>query len=108
MGSTTAETKESTVAQSSSEVKTAIVGSDKAIGYVGFSYIRDGAIKAIAIDGVEPTVQTIKNGAYLLNRHLYFYTYGKPTDGAEAFIEFAKSADGKKIANENGFIPLSA
>ncbi|MGA9098551.1 MAG: phosphate ABC transporter substrate-binding protein [Methanotrichaceae archaeon] len=108
MGSTTAETKESTVAQSSSEVKTAIVGSDKAIGYVGFSYIRDGAISAVAVNGVLPTVQTIVDGSYLLNRHLYFYTFGDPKPGAKAFTDFVTSAAGQKIADENGFIPLSA
>lgn len=108
MGSTTAKTKENTVAQGSAEVKTAIIGSDKAIGYVGFSYIRDGAIKAIAVDSVAPTVDSIKNGLYYLNRHLYLYTLGDPKPGAKAFIEFAKSAAGQKIADENGFIPLSS
>ncbi len=108
MGSTKAETHESTVAQGSAEVKTAIVGSDKAIGYVGFSYIQDGAIKAVALDGVMPTVQAIKDGTYLLHRHLYFYTFGDPKPGAKAFIDFAKSAAGQKVAQENGFIPLSA
>ncbi|MGA9098995.1 MAG: phosphate ABC transporter substrate-binding protein PstS family protein [Methanotrichaceae archaeon] len=108
MGSTKAETKESTVAQGSAEVKTAIVGSDKAIGYVGFSYIQDDTIKAIALNGVLPTVQSIKNGSYLLSRHLYLYTFGDPTPGAKAFIDFTKSAAGQNIAQENGFIPLTS
>jgi len=107
MGSSTAETKENTAAGSNSEVRTAIVGSDKAIGYVGFSYQRDGAIKALTVNGVLPTVQTIKDGSYLLARQLYFYTYGDPTPGAKAFTDFVTSADGQKIADENGFIPLS-
>jgi phosphate transport system substrate-binding protein len=108
MGSTSAETRESTVAQSSAEVRTAILGSDKAIGYVGFSYQRDGAIKAVYVNGVLPTVQTIKDGSYLLSRHLYFYTYGDPTPGAKAFTDFVTSAAGQKIAEDDGFIPLSS
>jgi phosphate transport system substrate-binding protein len=106
MGSTKAETKESTVAQGSAEVKTSIVGSDKAIGYVGFSYIQDDAIKAVVLDGVMPTIQSIKDGSYLLHRHLYFYTFGDPKPGAKVFIDFVTGKDGQKIAQENGFIPL--
>ena len=108
MGSTSAVTKENTVAQSNSEVRLAILGSDKAIGYVGFSYQRDGAIKALTVNGILPTVQTIKDGSYLLARHLYFYTYGDPTPGAKAFTDFVTSAAGQKIASDNGFIPLSS
>jgi len=108
MGSTSAETKENTVAQGSAEVKTAIVGSDKAIGYVGFSYIQDSTIKAIALNGVLPTIQSIKNGSYLLNRRLYLYTFGDPKPGAKVFIDFTKSAAGQEIAQENGFIPLTS
>jgi phosphate transport system substrate-binding protein len=107
MGSTKAETMESTVAQGSAEVKTAIAGSDKAIGYVGFSYVQDGAIKAVAVDGVMPTVQTIKSGSYLLHRNLYLYTFGNPKPGAKVFIDFVTGSEGQKIAQENGFIPLS-
>ncbi len=108
MGSTKAETKEGTVAQGSAEVKTAIVGSDKAIGYVGYGYVQDGAIKAVALDGILPTIQSIKDGSYLLHRHLYLYTFGDPKPGAKTYIDFTKSAAGQKIAQENGFIPLSA
>jgi len=108
MGSTTAETKENTVAQGSAEVKTAIAGSDKAIGYLGFSYIQEGVIKPIALNGVLPTIQSIKDGSYLLNRHLYLYTFGDPKPGARVFIDFTKSSAGQNIAQENGFIPLTS
>lgn len=106
MGSTKAQTKESTVAQGSAEVKTAITGSYKAIGYLGFSYVRDDAMGVITLDGVKPTVQSIKDGSYLLHRHLYLYTFGDPKPGAKAYIDFAKSAAGQKIAEENSFIAM--
>jgi len=107
MGSTTAETPGvSTSAQGSAEVKTAVTGSDKAIGYIGFSYAESGDIGVLKYEGVNPDVKNIKSGSYPLNRHLYFYTFGQPTSCAQKFIDFVLSADGQKLAEENGFIAL--
>ncbi|NYT03032.1 MAG: phosphate ABC transporter substrate-binding protein [Methanosarcinales archaeon] len=105
MGSKQAETPGvDTEAAENSEVKTAIVGSDWAIGYLGYSYISEGKVKPIALDGVTPTVESIKDGSYVLARKLYFYTYGEPTPGAQAFIDFVRGPTGRAIAEENGYI----
>ena len=53
MGDKKAETPGvSTVAGSNAEVRTIITGSNKAIGYLGFSYAEDGAVGMITLDGV--------------------------------------------------------
>lgn len=107
MGDKKAETPGAgTTAMGSSEVKTAIVGSDSAIGYLGFSYTEGGNIGVITLDGVLPSMQTIKDGSYKLHRRLYLYTFGESTSCAKAFIDFATSAEGQKVAEYNGFIPL--
>lgn len=90
----------------SSEVKTAIRGGDNAIGYMGYSYVLRGDTRIIALDGVCPKIETIKNGTYPLARKLYFYTYGDPTPGAKAFMDYLLGPEGQKIALENGFIPV--
>ena len=95
-----------TVAGSNAEIRTALTGSDSAIGYLGFSYAEDGAVGVITLDGVTPTSETIKDGSYELARKLYFYTFGDATKGAQAFIEFMTGADGQKVAEEYGFVPL--
>lgn len=92
-------------ASESSEVKTAVLWSDNAIGYVGYSYILRGDVRVIALDGVLPTIESIKDGRYPLSRRLYFYTLGEPRPGARAFIDYLKSPEGQRIALENGFIP---
>ena len=92
-------------AAESSEVKTAIRGSDNAIGYVGYSYIMRGDSKVISLDGIPPTIENIKNGTYPLARELYFITLGRPSPGAKAFTDYVLSPEGQKIAIENGFIP---
>jgi phosphate transport system substrate-binding protein len=93
-------------AADSSEVKTAIQGSDNAIGYVGYSYVMKGDTKVVSLDGIQPTIENIKNGTYALARKLYLITLGEPKPGAKAFIDYILSSDGQKIATENGFIPI--
>jgi phosphate transport system substrate-binding protein len=106
LGSKDAETPGvDTVAMGGAEVKTAISGSDKAIGYLGFNYLGSG-VASIAFNGVAPTYENIKLGIYELHRHLYFYTFGKPSDGAQAFIDFVQGPQGQKIAAQEGFIPI--
>jgi phosphate transport system substrate-binding protein len=105
-GNTTVETLGvDTVALGSAEVKTAIAGSDKGIGYLGFSYAEGEDIRALALDGVFPTVDDIKGRSYQLSRRLYLYSYESPSPGAMSFIEFVQSPTGQEIAQENGFIP---
>jgi phosphate transport system substrate-binding protein len=97
-----------TIAMSSAEVKTAIAGSDRAIGYLGYSYIQGESIGLIALDGQQMTVETIKRGSYPLARKLYLVTFGLPTPGAKAYIDFLSGPYGQKIAQENGFIPATS
>ena len=107
MGSKEAETPgEAYVAEESSLVKTAMQRSNKAIGYVGYSYVKGGDTKMISLDGVLPTIENIRNGTYPLSRELYFVTLGEPSPGAKAFIDYVLSSEGQKIATENGFIPV--
>ena len=106
LGSRDAETPGvDTVAFGGAEVKTAISGSDKAIGYLGFNYL-GGGVHGIAFNGVMPNYDNIKLDLYELHRHLYFYTFGKPSDGAQAFIDFVQGPQGQKIAAQEGFIPI--
>jgi phosphate transport system substrate-binding protein len=96
-----------TVALGSAEVKTALAGSDKAIGYLGFSYGKGGNIQTLALDGVPPSLQSIRNSSYELSRKLYFYTFGETKAGPRAFIAFVMGPEGQKVAEEQGFVPLA-
>jgi phosphate transport system substrate-binding protein len=107
MGSATVETPGvKTVCMSSAEIKSAVIGSDNAIGYIGFSYAESDDVGVLKYEGINPNVANIKSGSYPLARHLYFYTWGQPTPCAQKFIDFVLSPDGQKIADENGFVPI--
>jgi phosphate transport system substrate-binding protein len=107
MGSKEAETPAvSYDAGESSEVKFSTQRSDNAIGYMGYSFVMTGDTKVISLNGIQPTIENIKSGAYPLARKLYFVTLGEPSPGARAFIDYILSPEGQKIAEENGFIPI--
>ena len=91
---------------SNAEVKTAVTGSDKAIGYVGMNYVQGGAQRAVAYEGVMPIAETIKDGSYPLSRALNLYTFGDPSPAAETFIDFVLSEEGQRIVEGAGFVSI--
>ena len=87
------------------------VGRDpNAIGYGGIAYgkgIRAIAVKPDAASpAVAPTMENVTRGLYPLSRALLMYTAGEPRGTARAFIDFARSPEGQKIASEVGYYPL--
>jgi len=90
---------------SNKAVATTVEKTPGAIGYVGLGYI-SSKVKALAVDGVEPTKETVVSGKYKLARPLYLYTDGKPTGLAKEFIDFVLSPEGQKIVDKIGFVPV--
>ena len=56
-----------------------------AIGYIGHGYLTP-KVKAVTVDKIECTKQTIQSEKYPLSRYLYVYTNGKPTGNVQKFI----------------------
>jgi phosphate transport system substrate-binding protein len=73
------------------------------IGFLGLGFV-DRSVKVIAVNGVLPSVKTVKNGTYQVSRPLYFYTNGQPSGSVKQFISLPQSSDGKAIITELGFI----
>ncbi|MFA4990149.1 MAG: PstS family phosphate ABC transporter substrate-binding protein [Candidatus Omnitrophota bacterium] len=76
-----------------------------AIGYAGLGYV-SAEVKALDIEGVKPTKETVLSGKYPISRPLYMYTNGKPVNATSDFIDFVKSSAGQKIIDEQGFVAL--
>ncbi len=93
------------VNQENSDVVDAVAGSVGAIGYVGLGYIGEDN-PALAIDGVEPTVETVQSEEYPISRSLHMYTRGEPTGLVKDFIDYVQSDEGQEIVEEEGFVPL--
>jgi phosphate transport system substrate-binding protein len=90
---------------SNNAVATTVADTPGAIGYCGFGYLTD-RIHSVKVNGINPSIDTIKSGSYPVARKLYMYTNGNPKGWTEKFINFIKSAEGQKIVEEQGFISL--
>jgi phosphate transport system substrate-binding protein len=67
-----------------------VSGDENALGYFGFSYYENNkdTLKALALDGVEPTEQTIISGDYALSRPLFIYVNAQDLEKNKALQEF--------------------
>lgn len=62
--------------------------------------------KALAFDGVEPTLEALEAGRYPLYKDLAFVTVGPPTGEAKRFIEFVASSTDDEIFRERGALRI--
>lgn len=76
------------------------------IGYVGLGYVRE-SVKVVAIDGVFPSPESVRTGAYPLSRPLYLYLAHPPEGVIRDFLDFILSERGQRIVAETGFIPVA-
>jgi phosphate transport system substrate-binding protein len=76
-----------------------------AIGYVGIGYLSE-RLKAITVDGIACTKETVISKKYPLARSLYMYTNGAPAGDVKKFVDFVLSKEGQKIVAEEGFVGL--
>jgi phosphate transport system substrate-binding protein len=85
----------------------AVVGqAEGAVGYISLGYIND-QVKALSIDGVDPTTATVKNGTYPIRRTLHFFTKGPATGLAKAFEDYVLTAEVQRDAvAKAGFTPI--
>jgi phosphate transport system substrate-binding protein len=70
-----------------------VSGDQNALGYFGYSYYENNrdALEALAVDGVEPTEESIRSGEYLLSRPLFIYVSAKALKNNKAvkpFVDF--------------------
>lgn len=93
------------VVPSNGAMKVAIAQDASAIGYLGIGHV-DNTVKAVKINGVEPSQENSRSGSYLVVRQLYMNTKGDPTPLAKAFIEYILGPEGAKISQKHGYIPL--
>jgi phosphate transport system substrate-binding protein len=94
------------IVASNGAMKMALEQDPQAIGYLGIGFV-DAKVKAIKLDGVEPTQENAKNGTYPVTRLLYMNTKGEPTPLVKAFIDYIKGPEGAKSIQKHGFIPTS-
>ncbi len=76
------------------------------IGYVGLAYDKAPGVRAMAIDGVVPSVQTVLGKSYPYARPTFYYTNGEPQGVAKQFLDFTLGSAGQKVVAQTGFVPI--
>lgn len=78
------------------------------IGFTDSVAVEDsaGAIIALALDGVAPTFDNVKNGKYKVTKDFDLLTKGEPKGAVKAFIDFVKGPKGARIIEANKAVPV--
>ena len=90
---------------SNQAVASTVSRTEGAIAYVGLGYVTD-AVKALDMDGVKASKETVLSNQYPVGRPLFMYTNGAPKGLVKQFIDYILSAEGQKLVEEEGFVPL--
>lgn len=99
-------TDEAQVVNSTAVVLTTVANDPYAIGYISLGALND-TVKAVSVDGEEPTVENIKSGDYTLSRPFNVATKGESDNPVvKDFMAYIMSEEGQTIVSEEGYIPL--
>ena len=88
----------------------AVAGNPNAFGYASLSAVegQDG-VKAISVNGVAPSEETVLDGSYQVQRNFNFVYMADAelSDAAQAFMEYAVSADAADLVAGAGAVPVA-
>ena len=89
-------------------VISAVEANPLAIGYASLSAVGD-TVKMVTVGGVECSEDTVKDGSYEVQRPFVFVTNKSVTlsEQAQAFIDFATSADAADLIRTAGAVPVN-
>ena len=85
-----------------------VASNPNAIGYASLSAV-DETVKAITVGGVEPTEETVLDGSYAIQRNFNFIVSDSTplSEAAQAFVDFATSADASDLIAGAGAVPVA-
>ena len=99
-------TAEAQIVSSTSVVLTTVANDAYGIGYISLGSLNE-SVKAVSVDGVEPTVENIKSGKYSLARPFNVAIREDNSDPLVAdFMAYVLSEEGQAIVEESGYIAI--
>ena len=93
---------------STGDVITTVSQNPNAIGYASVASIKD-SVKAVTVDGVAPTNESIKDGSYVIQRPFVMVTKADTelSESAQKFFDFALSPEAEEIIIAAGAVPAN-
>lgn len=96
-------TKTAVIQNSTEGVLSAVQGNANAIGYISLGSLTK-SVKALAIDGVKASRETVLDGEYPLQRPFNIVWSSDLSQVGQDFIKFIHSKQGQQVVTENKFI----
>ena len=93
---------------STGAVMAKVASTPGAIGYVSLDVV-DDSVKALPLEGVEPTAENIKAGKYFLSRPFVMATRGEISEQSElvqTWFDFVLGEEGQSVAAQVGLITV--
>jgi phosphate transport system substrate-binding protein len=93
---------------SNGAIRARVQSTPAALGYAGLGFV-DNTVKALEINGIYPTPQTVTSGIYPIARPLFMFTNGYPKLGSHvhALTTLHLSEKGQEIVEDIGFVPVT-
>jgi len=82
-----------------------VSGDKNAIGFISLGLVEKYKVKALMLDGVIPSHDTVEDGSYKLTRPFLFVTKGEPEGAVLDFINFVQSDEGQNLLVSKGLSP---
>ena len=92
---------------STGDVVQTVASNPNAIGYASLASVKD-TVKALNVEGVTPTTETIQNGTYKVQRNFVLVTKkeGALSPVAQAFFDFAVGGEADDLIVKAGAVPV--
>ena len=93
---------------STGDVITSVAGNPAAIGYASLASVKD-TVRALSVNGVTPTEDTVKDGSYPVQRPFVLVTKEDKALSAvaQAFFDYATSPKAGEIISHAGAVPVA-
>lgn len=93
---------------STGDVITSVASNADAIGYASLASVKN-TVKAVTVDGVVPSEETVKNGTYVVQRPFVLVTKKgvKLSESAQKFFDYVTSEAANEIISSAGVVPAN-
>lgn len=102
----------STVLPGTGQVRDVVSRTPGAIGYISLGFVdssfSSNKVKALSIDDIIPSEQSVRAQTYPIARDLYFFTKGLPQGVVADFINFVISPEMSDTIMDAGYLPVDA
>lgn len=98
--------EEAIIQNGTDAVMTTVAGDNSSIGYISLGSLND-TVKALKIDGVEPTSENVQDSTYKISRPFNIAYKGDLAPVSKDFLSFIMSTEGQGIVAGQGYVESS-